>query len=164
MWIYIPYSCFFWRILLALIQINCLHSFCLSSNHSACSRESITATSPSLILCCIAIGPAVEREQAAKQRQAWARHKLLDSERQVYQHAERRAIEQSSNTHSLAHTTRLACYMWVGGRRMSRTWEGTKHAAKRPEQPRLPLLHAGCVFVAEMPSEPGMHAAAAGVS
>ncbi|KAK2874541.1 hypothetical protein Q8A67_021694 [Cirrhinus molitorella] len=65
-------------------------------------------------------------------------------------------------TLSLAHKTRLARYMWVGGRGMSRTWEGTKHTAKRPDRPRLPLLHAGCVFVAEMPSKPGMHAATAG--
>ncbi|KAL1265181.1 hypothetical protein QQF64_003208 [Cirrhinus molitorella] len=68
--IYMPYSCFFWRILLALIQIDCLHSFCLSPNHSTCSCESITATPPSLILSCIAIGLPVEREQPAKQRQA----------------------------------------------------------------------------------------------
>lgn len=136
LWIYILHSRFFQRIpgsrQLALIRISCLHSSCLSSNHSACSSERITTTPPSP---CTAIGPPAERESNR------IGHELDTG---CY------AIEQSSNTQRLAHETRLACYMWVRGRRMSRTWEGTTHAAERPDQPRLPLLHAGCVFVVEM--------------
>lgn len=132
LWICVPYSCFFQRICLVLIQIHCLHSFCLSANQSACSRESISGISPSPTLSCIAIGPPAERE--------------LDSER-LYQHAGLRAIEQSSNTQRLVHKTRLPRCMRVGGRRMSRAWEGTNRALFAP---------AACVFVAEKPSEPSM--------
>lgn len=121
LWICVSYSCFFGRICLALIQINCLHSLCLLANQSARSCESISGIPPSPTLSCVAIGSPVERE--------------LDSER-LYQHAELCAIEQPSNTPRLVHKTRLPRCMRVGGRRMSRAWEGTK---------RAPFAPAACV-------------------